>query len=105
MVCRVKAEHSGGHACSAQRQCRAARRARRCPGVAARCQGQGQKQVWASCRRKLLPRRPDLKVIFISGYAEDTFRRNLDPDSEFELLPKPFSLKQLAGRVKDVIGS
>jgi len=47
---------------------------------------------------------PDLKVIFISGYAEDAFRRNLDSDTDFELLPKPFSLKQLAGRVKDVTG-
>ncbi len=55
--------------------------------------------------REVRAQRPDLKVIFISGYAEDAFRRNLDPDSEFELLPKPFSLKQLAGRVKEVIGS
>ena len=54
--------------------------------------------------REVRQQRPDLKVIFISGYAEDAFRRNLDPDSEFELLPKPFSLKQLAGRVKDIIG-
>lgn len=55
--------------------------------------------------REVRKQRPDLKVIFISGYAEEAFRKNLDPDSEFELLPKPFSLKQLAGRVKDVIGS
>lgn len=54
--------------------------------------------------REVRLKRPDLKVIFISGYAEDAFRKNLDPDSEFELLPKLFSLKQLAGRVKDVIG-
>ncbi len=49
--------------------------------------------------------RPDLKVIFISGYAEDAFRKNLDPASEFELLPKPFSLKQLASKVKDMLGT
>jgi len=47
---------------------------------------------------------PDLKVVFISGYAEDAFRKNLDPDSAFELLPKPFSLKQLAAKVKEVLG-
>jgi two-component system cell cycle sensor histidine kinase/response regulator CckA len=46
---------------------------------------------------------PDLKVIFISGYAEDAFRRNLDPASRFQLLPKPFSLKQLAAKVKEVL--
>ncbi|MBT3492492.1 MAG: response regulator, partial [Rhodospirillaceae bacterium] len=54
--------------------------------------------------REVRKQRPELKVIFISGYAEEAFRKNLDPGSEFELLPKPFSLKQLASRVKDVIG-
>jgi two-component system, cell cycle sensor histidine kinase and response regulator CckA len=46
---------------------------------------------------------PDLKVIFISGYAEDSFRKRLDADSNIHFLPKPFSLKQLAGKVKEVI--
>jgi two-component system cell cycle sensor histidine kinase/response regulator CckA len=46
---------------------------------------------------------PDLKVIFISGYTEDAFRQRLDSDSEIHFLPKPFSLKQLAGKVKEVI--
>ncbi len=43
---------------------------------------------------------PDLKVIFISGYAEDAFRKKLDGNEEFGFLPKPFSLKQLAATVK-----
>jgi two-component system cell cycle sensor histidine kinase/response regulator CckA len=46
---------------------------------------------------------PDMKVIFISGYTEDSFRQKLDADSEIHFLPKPFSLKQLASKVKDVI--
>jgi len=46
---------------------------------------------------------PTMKVIFISGYTEDAFRRRLDSDSEIHFLPKPFSLKQLASKVKDVI--
>jgi len=46
---------------------------------------------------------PYLKVIFISGYAEDSFRKRLDADSNIHFLPKPFSLKQLAGKVKEVI--
>ncbi|MCW5730723.1 MAG: PAS domain S-box protein [Alphaproteobacteria bacterium] len=53
--------------------------------------------------REIRRRRPDLKIIFISGYAEDAFRRNLDRDVEIDFLPKPFSLKQLAGKVKEVI--
>jgi two-component system, cell cycle sensor histidine kinase and response regulator CckA len=46
---------------------------------------------------------PDMKVIFISGYTEDAFRQRLDSDSDIHFLPKPFSLKQLAGKVKEVI--
>lgn len=46
---------------------------------------------------------PDLKVIFISGYAEDRLRQNLDVGAEVHFLPKPYSLKQLAAKVKDVL--
>jgi two-component system, cell cycle sensor histidine kinase and response regulator CckA len=45
------------------------------------------------------------KVIFISGYAEDAFEKNLEGEEDFAFLPKPFSLKQLAEAVKDVMGS
>jgi two-component system cell cycle sensor histidine kinase/response regulator CckA len=53
--------------------------------------------------REVRETHPDLKVIFISGYTEDAFRQRLDSDSEIHFLPKPFSLKQLAGKVKEVI--
>ncbi len=43
---------------------------------------------------------PDMKVVFMSGYAEDAFRKNLDENETFGFLPKPFSLKQLAAMVK-----
>ncbi len=43
------------------------------------------------------------KFIFISGYAEDAFKKNLDADQKFAFLPKPFSLKQLAETVKTVL--
>jgi hypothetical protein len=41
-------------------------------------------------------------MTFISGYAEDVFRRYLDSGIDF--LSKPFSLKQLATKAKDAIG-
>jgi two-component system cell cycle sensor histidine kinase/response regulator CckA len=44
--------------------------------------------------------RPDLKVIFISGYAEDAFRQHLAENEDFIFLQKPFDLKQLAAAVK-----
>ena len=46
---------------------------------------------------------PEMKIIFISGYAEESFRERLGEDETIHFLPKPFSLKQLAGKVKDVI--
>ncbi|MBX2806388.1 MAG: response regulator, partial [Hyphomicrobiales bacterium] len=48
---------------------------------------------------------PGLKIIFISGYAEDAFRNGLSEDdaSTFAFLPKPFSLKVLAEKVKDIL--
>jgi two-component system cell cycle sensor histidine kinase/response regulator CckA len=48
---------------------------------------------------------PDIKFVFVSGYAEDAFAKNLPEDAHFGFLPKPFSLKQLATVVKDVLES
>lgn len=47
---------------------------------------------------------PDIKVIFISGYGEDAFMKTFGEEREFEFLPKPYSLKDLASKVKKVIG-
>lgn len=47
--------------------------------------------------------RPDLKIIFMSGYAEEAFRKNLPENEEFGFLPKPFSLKQLATKIKEML--
>ena len=47
---------------------------------------------------------PDLKVIFVSGYAEDAFKKNLPEGEEFNFLAKPFSLRQLVETVKQAIG-
>jgi two-component system cell cycle sensor histidine kinase/response regulator CckA len=52
--------------------------------------------------RELYPDRA-LKVIFMSGYTEDNFRQRLGDDVDIHFLPKPFSLKQLAGKVKEVM--
>ncbi|WP_343565124.1 response regulator [Kiloniella sp. b19] len=54
--------------------------------------------------KKLHEHNPSLKVIFISGYTEDAFRQSLSDNEGIDFLPKPFSLKQLASKVKDVLG-
>ncbi|MDR1361755.1 MAG: response regulator [Holosporaceae bacterium] len=46
---------------------------------------------------------PGMKVIFISGYTEDNFRESLANDSKVHFLAKPFNLKELALRVKEVM--
>jgi two-component system, cell cycle sensor histidine kinase and response regulator CckA len=40
------------------------------------------------------------KVIFVSGYAEDAFAKNLPEGEDFGFLAKPFTLKQLIEAVK-----
>lgn len=56
-----------------------------------------------SLLRELRKTYPDLKFIFVSGYAEDAFARNLPADAKFGFLPKPFSLKQLAVAVREML--
>ncbi|HEY1735617.1 MAG TPA: ATP-binding protein [Methylovirgula sp.] len=43
------------------------------------------------------------KVIFVSGYAEEAFAKNLPSGEDFGFLPKPFTLKQLIETVKGAI--
>ena len=47
--------------------------------------------------------RPELRVVCISGYAEESMRQKLDSQTNIAFLPKPFTLKQLAGTVKKVM--
>jgi len=47
--------------------------------------------------------KPDMAVIFMSGYAEEAFRRNDENAADLHFLPKPFGLKQLAAKVKEVL--
>ncbi|MFB0992495.1 MAG: response regulator, partial [Rhodospirillales bacterium] len=39
---------------------------------------------------------PDVKVILMSGYAEETFRDEIGRDKTIHFLGKPFTLKDLA---------
>ena len=57
-----------------------------------------------SMLRELRKRGVKTKIVFISGYAEDAFEKNLEGQTDFAFLPKPFTLKQLAEAVKEAIG-
>jgi two-component system cell cycle sensor histidine kinase/response regulator CckA len=53
--------------------------------------------------KQVLPNYPDVKVIFMSGYAEDVFSDSFGDDRTFEFLAKPFTLNALASKVKEVV--
>ncbi|MEL6767882.1 MAG: response regulator [Pseudomonadota bacterium] len=46
--------------------------------------------------------RPDLSVLFVSGYAEEAFRKDIE-NPDYAFLPKPFSLAELTAKVKEVL--
>jgi two-component system, cell cycle sensor histidine kinase and response regulator CckA len=46
---------------------------------------------------------PDLKIIFVSGYAEEAFEKSLPAGQQFSFLAKPFTLKQLVAAVKETM--
>ena len=56
--------------------------------------------------RELRRRNPELKIIFVSGYAEDAFQKHLPADGQqFDFLAKPFTLKQLVAKVKETMAA
>ncbi|MGB6967016.1 MAG: response regulator [Xanthobacteraceae bacterium] len=55
--------------------------------------------------RELRTRNPGLKIIFVSGYAEDAFQKHLPADGQFAFLAKPFTLKQLVNAVKETLAA
>ena len=55
--------------------------------------------------KELRKRNPDIKIIFVSGYAEDAFEKSLPDHKQFNFLPKPFTLKQLVSAVKETMAS
>jgi two-component system cell cycle sensor histidine kinase/response regulator CckA len=55
--------------------------------------------------RVLRERNPELKIVFVSGYAEDAFEKHLPENVKFAFLAKPFTLKQLVEVVKETMAS
>src|SRR5207237_6812316 len=53
--------------------------------------------------KELRKRNPDIKIVFVSGYAEDAFDKSLPDPKQFNFLPKPFTLKQLVTVVKETM--
>jgi len=58
-----------------------------------------------SLAARLRERWPDLRVLFTSGYAEDTDRSWLGSDENAAFLPKPFTPRELLEAVEKVVGT
>jgi two-component system cell cycle sensor histidine kinase/response regulator CckA len=48
--------------------------------------------------------RPDLKILFMSGYAEEQLRKSIDLEN-VNFLPKPFSVTELAEAARRAVGT
>jgi len=51
--------------------------------------------------KELRKTKPNLKIIFVSGYPDDAFKKTLDENEAYAFLAKPFTLPQLAAKVKE----
>jgi two-component system, cell cycle sensor histidine kinase and response regulator CckA len=54
--------------------------------------------------REVRKLRPGMPVLFMSGYAEEQLRKEIDIDS-VEFLPKPFSVQQISDKVGGVLAA
>ncbi len=54
-----------------------------------------------TCVREARKSRPDVAVVFVSGYAEDALKRSMEGIENCAFLPKPFSLNELTAKVKE----
>jgi len=52
---------------------------------------------------KLTDLRPNLRVLFTSGYAEDLIARRGLPDQEINFIGKPYSPKELAKKIREIL--
>jgi two-component system cell cycle sensor histidine kinase/response regulator CckA len=55
-----------------------------------------------SMARKLREAHDDVKILFMSGYAEEQLRQSINLDN-VHFLPKPFSVQQIAAAVRDAL--
>jgi PAS domain S-box-containing protein len=54
-------------------------------------------------RERLVAIRPDIRVLFMSGYTADVIARHGVLEEGVQFLQKPFTIKSLSGKVRDVM--
>jgi CheY-like chemotaxis protein len=61
--------------------------------------GMNGRQVADAARRT----RPDLKILFLTGYAEDAAVNKLHLGPGMYIMAKPFAMERLASRIKTIV--
>ena len=56
-------------------------------------------QVWEAARRL----RPDLKVLFMSGYSAGLLERRGTGELDAPFIPKPFRIRELSRKIREVL--
>jgi YesN/AraC family two-component response regulator len=54
---------------------------------------------------QLAETRPELKVLYISGYTSNVIAHRGILDADVQFLSKPFTREQLAGKVREILDS
>jgi two-component system cell cycle sensor histidine kinase/response regulator CckA len=54
--------------------------------------------------QQLLPARPAIKILYLSGYAQDAFATPIAAEAQKTFLQKPFTLQSLARKVREILG-
>ena len=58
----------------------------------------------AELARALRQSRPDLRVVFMSGYTQGTLEMSAMDEGATRFLPKPFSAEQLVTTLEELVG-
>jgi CheY-like chemotaxis protein len=53
--------------------------------------------------KRTLPEKPELRVLFLSGYTDEAVGHPAIPDSNLSFMSKPFTPSSLAAKVRDVL--
>ena len=59
---------------------------------------------WSQLAQNLERLRPDIPVLYMSGYTDDTALRYAVQENEVALLQEPFTPDALVAKVREVIG-
>jgi len=57
------------------------------------------RELWNNLRKRM----PTLKVLFISGYTDDSIVRHGVIDGDVAFLQKPFTMRALSSKIREVL--